>query len=45
MTDYLANRPREKYGKHVYSADQFGFTTSEYEPIFADYVAAYGAYL
>ncbi len=45
MVDYLANRPREKYGKHVYSADQFGFTDAEYKPVFADYTAQYGTYL
>lgn len=45
MADYLANRPREKYGKHVYSPEQFGFTDETYKPVFAAYVAAYGNHL
>lgn len=45
MQNYLTNRPREKYGKHVYSAEQFGFTKSKYDPVFAEYVEQYGEYL
>ena len=45
MADYLNNRPREKYGKHVYSAEQFGFTEDEYAPLFADYKSRFGDHL
>ncbi len=45
MVGYLDNRPREKYGKHVYSADQFGFTEDTCARHFADYVATYAEYL
>ncbi|MEL7128340.1 MAG: sulfotransferase [Pseudomonadota bacterium] len=45
MSDYLKNRPRDKYGKHVYDKDQFGFTDATYDQVFAGYRAAYGAYL
>lgn len=45
MSDYIANRKRDKYGTHVYSAEQFGFTEAEYGPHFADYVSRFGDYL
>ncbi len=45
MSHYLANRPREKYGKHLYSAAQFGFSEEEYGPLFADYIARFRTYL
>lgn len=45
MSDYLENRPREKFGKHVYSTEQFGFTEAEYAPLFASYKARFADYL
>lgn len=45
MSTYLANRPREKFGKHHYSAHDFGFTQEEYNPLFADYVARFSEYI
>ncbi len=45
METYLKNRPREKFGKHKYSAEQFGFTEEEYEPLYRDYVTKFGDYL
>ncbi|MEO9968431.1 MAG: sulfotransferase [Hyphomonadaceae bacterium] len=45
MKDYLTNRPREKYGKHIYSPEQFGFTKETYDPVFAEYVEQYASYL
>lgn len=45
MSDYIANRPREKYGKHVYSPEQFGFTDETYGPVFAEYCSRYSDYL
>lgn len=45
MSEYLANRPREKFGKHHYSAQQFGFTKEEYEPLFRAYAARFSPYI
>lgn len=45
MDTYLKNRPREKFGKHQYSAEQFGFTSEEYDPLFRDYISRFGDYI
>ncbi len=45
MSDYIKNRPREKFGKHKYSPEQFGFTEEEYEPLFRDYVTKFADYI
>lgn len=45
MLGYLDGRPRTKHGTHRYSLDQFGLTPEALERLFADYVAASGAYL
>jgi len=45
MSDYITNRPREKFGKHIYTPEQFGFTEEEYKPLFADYIERFGDYL
>jgi len=45
MSDYITNRPREKFGKHHYTPEQFGFTEEEYKPLFADYTERFGDYL
>ena len=45
MNTYLENRPRNKYGKHQYSAEQFGFTQEEYTPLFKAYTERFSDYL
>ena len=45
MEDYLTNRPREKFGKHKYSPEQFGFTEEEYAPLYKDYVTRFADYI
>jgi hypothetical protein len=45
MTGYLNNRPREKYGRHSYSLEQFGMTARDIAPLFAEYVDQYRDYL
>ena len=45
MSAYIRNRKREKYGKHHYSAEQFGFTEAEYNPLFTDYVSHFSKYI
>lgn len=45
MASYLENRPREKFGKHHYTPEQFGFTEEEYNPLFKDYVERFGDYI
>jgi hypothetical protein len=45
MTGYLNNRPREKYGRHSYSLEQFGLTARDIAPMFAEYVDQYRVYL
>jgi hypothetical protein len=45
MIAYLNNRPREKYGKHSYSLDQFGLGPDKLAPLFAEYGERYRDYL
>ena len=45
MSNYITNRPREKFGKHKYTAEQFGFTEEEYAPLFKDYIERFGDYI
>lgn len=37
MSDYLENRPRNKYGVHRYTLDEFGLSRLQHEPLFSDY--------
>jgi len=41
MLDWLANRPKNKHGRHQYSVQQFGLTREEIDQDVADYVEAY----
>ncbi|MEL7481436.1 MAG: sulfotransferase [Pseudomonadota bacterium] len=45
MVDYLENRPRDKYGKHVYSAEDFGFSEDTTQALFSDYLETFRTYL
>ena len=45
MEHYLKNRPRGKFGKHHYSAEQFGFTEEEYAPLYKDYLDRFSDYI
>ncbi|MEM9667578.1 MAG: sulfotransferase [Pseudomonadota bacterium] len=45
MADYLKNRPRDKYGRHVYSTEQFGFTDHLRDELFSDYLSTYKDYI
>jgi hypothetical protein len=45
MLGYLENRPRDKYGKHTYTLEQFGLSQAGLEPMFADYTARFAEYL
>lgn len=45
MLGYLENRPREKYGRHRYTLEQFGLSRAGIEPLFAEYRARFGQYL
>lgn len=45
MTGYLDRRPREKYGKHSYTLEQFGLPPENVDPLFADYRARFATYL
>jgi hypothetical protein len=45
MTGYLNGRPREKYGRHSYSLEQFGLTARDIAPPFAEYIDRYRDYL
>jgi Sulfotransferase family len=44
MLGYLANRPREKYGTHDYSLEQFGLTPQGVAARFADYSERFSQY-
>jgi hypothetical protein len=43
--DYIKNRPREKYGKHSYTLEQFGLSAGQIRPMFADYAQRFEACL
>jgi hypothetical protein len=45
MLGYLHSRPREKYGKHNYSLDQFGLGRDDLAPVFGAYAERYRDYL
>lgn len=45
MRSYLAARPRHLYGRHRYSAKEFGLDSAAEEKFFGQYLARYGTYL
>ena len=45
MQTYLDSRPRDKYGTHSYSLDQFGLTAQGLEPLFADYLQRFADFI
>ena len=42
---YIEQRPREKYGKHTYTLEQFGLDPDRIRPLFADYSQRFAQYL
>ncbi len=38
MMGWLTNNPQNKFGKHEYSLDEWGFSKQDIEPYFADYL-------
>lgn len=42
MLDWIDQNPRNRFGTRPYSLDAYGLTTHELEPLFADYVSAFG---
>jgi hypothetical protein len=38
MMEWLTNNPQNKFGKHEYSLDGWGFSKQDIEPYFADYL-------
>ncbi len=45
MMDYLTNRPRNKYGVHRYSLEDFGLSEAAHGPLFSDYRNRFHSYL
>jgi len=45
MLSYIENRPREKYGKHSYTLEQFGLSAEKVAAQFADYSSRFASYL
>ncbi|CUU56206.1 Sulfotransferase family protein [Parafrankia irregularis] len=45
MLGYLRNRPRDKYGRHHYSLEQFGLTHEKLVPLVADYTHRFARFL
>ena len=45
MAAYLEARPRNKYGTHRYSLDQFGLDPTDIRPLFSDYLDRFGAFV
>lgn len=45
MRAYLQNRPKDLYGKHHYTAEQFGICAEDVEPLFSSYSSKFGEYL
>lgn len=40
-----ADNPAGKHGKHVYALEDYGLSAGEVRAVYADYIAAYEAYL
>jgi hypothetical protein len=38
MQQWLAENPQNRYGKHTYSLEEWGYTRKDLEPYFADYL-------
>ena len=45
MQAYIENRPRNKYGTHRYTLDEFGLTKDRHNPLFTDYRAHFASYI
>ncbi|MEO1475993.1 MAG: sulfotransferase [Pseudomonadota bacterium] len=43
MADYLTDRPRDKYGRHKYTPEEFGFTDALRDDLFSDYLKQFGS--
>ena len=41
MNQWLADNPQNRFGKHAYSLEEWGFTRKELEPYVADYLKAH----
>lgn len=44
MRDYLGKRPRDLYGEHVYSANEFGLKNPQCEDRFSEYLSRFQPY-
>ena len=42
ILDYLANKPRGKFGKHEYTLEEYGLDAATVDAAYADYVEHYG---
>jgi hypothetical protein len=42
MLEWLEQSPQDRFGARPYSLDRYGLTTRDLEPLFADYVSAFG---
>ncbi len=42
MRDWIENRPKDKFGKHDYAAEDFGLSEAEIDQRFAAYRARFG---
>ena len=42
MHRYLQTRPRDKHGTHKYTLEEFGLSTEQHGPLFADYCKRFG---
>ncbi len=45
IRDYLAHKPKGKFGKHRYEPEDWGYTKDEIRPRTRPYVDAYGVVL
>jgi hypothetical protein len=45
VRDYLANKPKGKFGKHKYEPEDWGYSTAELRERTKPYIAAYGVAL
>ena len=45
MREYLKHRPRDLYGKHIYSSEDYGLERSHESSLYSEYLSHYGDYL
>ena len=45
ITQWLAENPADKHGKHTYTLEDYGLTEARVRDVYADYIQAYKDYI